>query len=147
MSSSAQIKAGNPGPEFSLPDSTGKILDLISLRGKVVLVDFWASWCVPCRKNNPNLVKIYSEWHNLGFEIVGISLDQDQNNWRKAIQQDQLVWLQVIDTKGWESAVAEAYKVDAIPASFLIDKHGILIKINPEGRMLESGIKRLLKKS
>jgi peroxiredoxin len=147
MSSISQIKAGNPGPEFSLPDSNGQIQNLSSLRGKVVLIDFWASWCAPCRRNNPKLAKIYSQWHAQGFEILGVSLDEDINNWKKAILQDKLEWLQVIDTKGWESAVAESYHVDAIPASFLVDKHGTLIKISPEGRMLESEIRRLLKKS
>jgi peroxiredoxin len=145
MTSLAQ--SGSPSPDFSLPDSTGRILSLKELQGKVVLIDFWASWCAPCRRNNPKLAKIYSQWHEQGFEILGVSLDEDLNNWKKAILQDKLEWLQVIDIKGWESAVAESYHVDAIPASFLVDKHGTLIKMSPEGRMLESEIRRLLKKS
>jgi peroxiredoxin len=147
MTSSAQPATGMPSPNISLPDSNGRMFDLEELQGKVVLIDFWASWCAPCRKNNPTLAKIYSQWHAQGFEILGISLDKNVNNWKKAIMQDQLDWLQVIDVKALESAVAESYHVNAIPASFLIDKHGILVRINPEGRMLESEIRRLLKKT
>jgi peroxiredoxin len=147
MTSFAQPGTGKPSPDISLPDSNGQIFTLRQLQGKVVLIDFWASWCAPCRKNNPGLAKIYSQWHAKGFEILGVSLDEDLNNWKKAIKQDQLDWLQVIDMKGWESPTADSYHVNAIPASFLVDKHGILVKINPEGRMLESEIRRLLKKT
>lgn len=145
MTSLAQ--SGSPSPDFSLPDSNGRIVSLKELQGKVVLIDFWASWCTPCRRNNPKLAKIYSQWHAYGLEILGVSLDEDLKNWKTAITQDKMEWLQVIDTKGWESAVAESYHVNAIPASFLVDKHGTLLKISPEGRMLESEIRRLLKKS
>jgi peroxiredoxin len=147
MSGLAQIKPGSTGPEIALPNQDGQLISLKQLRGKVVLIDFWASWCAPCRRNNPKLAKLYAAWRSQGFEILGISLDEDSGSWKKAIQDDKLEWLQVVDKKGWESAAADAYHVDAIPASFLLDKHGTIVKINPEGRMLESEIKSLVKKS
>lgn len=147
MTGLAQIKPGNPGPDISLPDQDGRVVNLKQLQGKVVLIDFWASWCAPCRRNNPKLAKLYAQWHDQGFEILAVSLDEDLVSWKKAIQDDKLDWLQVVDKKGWESATADAYHVNAIPASFLLDKRGTIIKINPEGRMLEAEIKSLLKKT
>ena len=147
MTCLAQLPTGRPGPDISLPDSNGRTISLNQLQGKVVLIDFWASWCAPCRENNPRLAKIYSQWHAQGFEILGISLDKRVDNWKKAIMEDHLDWLQVIDVKALQSTVADSYHVNGIPASFLMDKHGILVRINPEGRMLESEIRRLLKKT
>ena len=148
MSSFEQITPGSAVPEISLPDKNGQLISLKQLRGKVVLIDFWASWCAPCRKNNPRLAKLYAQWHDRGFEIFGVSVDKDTGRWKEAVEDDKLEWLQVVDKNGWKSgSAADAYHVNGIPASFLLDKQGILIKINPLGRILESEIKTLLKKT
>jgi peroxiredoxin len=141
----SQPKKGHPAPPISLPDMQGNMVQLTSLKGKVVLIDFWASWCGPCRYNNPKLVKIYQKYHEAGFEILGVSLDTNPQAWRSAVATDQLEWIQVNDNRGWEAASAADYDVAAIPASFLIDKEGNLVKANLEGRSLDMAIKRLLR--
>ncbi len=143
---SAQIKVGQPAPNLSLPDGNGKTVQLSSLKGSVVLIDFWASWCGPCRANNPHLVKLYGKYHDKGLEILGISLDNNSDAWKAAIGQDGITWRQVIDIKGWDAASAATYGVNSIPASFLVDKEGIVKAINLVGWQLESKIKTLLKK-
>jgi thiol-disulfide isomerase/thioredoxin len=143
---SAQIREGHPAPDLSLPDGNGHQILLSSLKGSVVLIDFWASWCGPCRMNNPHLVKLYSKYHVKGFEILGVSLDENGDAWRAAVGQDGLSWLQVNDNKGWNAASAAAYGVNAIPASFLVDKEGVVRGINMVGWQLESKIKTLVKK-
>jgi peroxiredoxin len=146
LSGSAQIKAGQPAPDLSLPDADGKTVQLSSLKGSVVLIDFWASWCGPCRQNNPHLVKLYNKYHDKGLEILGISLDNNSDAWRAAIGQDGIGWRQVIDIKGWDAASAATYGVNSIPASFLLDKDGVIRAVNLVGWQLESKIKTLLKK-
>lgn len=146
LSGSAQIKAGQPAPDLSLPDGNGRTVQLSSLKGSVVLIDFWASWCGPCRQNNPHLVKLYSKYHDKGLEILGISLDNNSDAWRAAIGQDGIIWRQVIDIKGWDAASAATYGVNSIPASFLLDKNGTIQAVNLVGWQLESKIKTLLKK-
>jgi peroxiredoxin len=143
---SAQIKAGQPAPNLSLPDGNGNTVQLSSLKGSVVLIDFWASWCGPCRMNNPHLLKLYGKYHDKGLEILGVSLDDNSQAWKAAIGQDGLTWRQVIDSKGWNAVSAAAYGVDAIPASFLIDKNGVIQAVNLVGWQLESKVKTLLKK-
>ena len=145
LTASAQMNTGKTASELSLPDRDGNVLKLSDLKGKVVLIDFWASWCGPCRKNNPHLVKLYQKYHEKGLEIYGVSLDNDHRSWQAAVQQDQINWIQVIDDKGWEASSALAYGVDMIPSSFLIDRDGVIRKINAEGWPLESEIKSLLK--
>lgn len=146
LSGSAQIKANQPAPDLSLPDGNGNAVQLSGLKGSVVLIDFWASWCGPCRMNNPHLVKLYAKYHQKGLEILGVSLDANGEAWKAAIGQDGLPWLQVNDNKGWNAASAAVYGVESIPASFLLDKDGVIRAVNLVGWQLESKIKTLLKK-
>jgi peroxiredoxin len=146
MTGFSQTKSGHSASDISLPDSSGNIVHLSDLKGKVVLVDFWASWCGPCRNNNPRLVRLYNKYRNQGLQILGVSIDNNSEAWRKAVQQDKLEWIQVNDSKGWDGPAAITYDVNAIPASFLIDKEGILRKTGLMGRSLEFEIRSLLKK-
>ncbi len=123
----------------------GNLIRLSDLKGKVVLIDFWASWCGPCRKNNPHLVKLYHKYHGKGLEIFGVSLDDDHQSWKEAVSHDRMEWIQVIDDKGWDASSALAYGVEMIPSSFLIDRDGVIRKVNAEGWPLEAEIKALLK--
>lgn len=131
-------------PPIELPEPDGTPLALSSLRGKYVLLDFWASWCVPCRNENPNVVRIYQKYKNKGFEILGISLDQNRTQWLDAIENDQLTWLHVSDLKGWRSQAAQDYRVTAIPATFLLDKEGKVIAKNLRGASLERELASIL---
>jgi len=130
--------------DFSLPDMKGDSLRLSSMKGKVFLLDFWASWCGPCRYSNKNLVKLYSKYKKKGFEILSVSLDDDVYAWKRAVNQDRISWLQINDSKGWSATSAARWQVDAIPASFLIDKDGNVVAINAEKKELESKIRQLL---
>lgn len=140
----AQLKPGKTVPEISLPDTKDSILNLSSLKGKVVLVDFWASWCMPCRQSNPALVRFYKKYAAKGFEILAVSIDSKKEAWLRAIKNDKLPYLQVNDNMGWSSKTAEAYFVDQIPSNFLLNKEGMLIGINLEGRGLERAVRALL---
>ncbi len=141
----SQMRPGQTAADLSLPDLNGKLVSLYQLKGKVVLIDFWASWCGPCRHNNPHLVKLYNKYHDKGLEIYGVSLDEDEGNWKKAVHHDKLSWIQVIDDKGWEASSISTYGVDFIPSSFLIDRRGVIQKMNIDGPELEGSIKDLLK--
>ncbi len=141
---SAQIKKGKAAPEIRLKDTNGEFITLSSFKGKVVLLDFWASWCMPCRKNNPSLVALYEKFKSEGFEILGVSLDENNDAWKKAIEKDGLSWKQVVDNKGWNAKSTDDYIIDAIPASFLIDQDGVIRGVNLEGRELDATIKKLL---
>jgi thiol-disulfide isomerase/thioredoxin len=113
------------------------------LRGKVVLIDFWASWCGPCRKENPNVKVNYDKYKSKGFEILGVSLDRDINAWRNAIEQDGLTWHHVSDLKGWQSQHAALYSVTSIPQTVLIDKKGNIIARNIRGEQLGIKLKEI----
>ena len=135
-----------PAPTLALPDQKGDTLRLAEFRGKVVLVDFWASWCAPCRVANKGLVKMYSKFEDKGLVILGVSLDESTEAWQKAIRKDGLKWRQVIDLKAWDSPVAAAWDVNAIPANFLIDREGNIVAHHLAGKDLEAAIARELKK-
>ena len=134
---------GAVAPEFSMNDQEGKAIALSSLKGKVVLIDFWASWCGPCRQENPNVVKVYQKYHGKGFEILGVSLDQRKEDWLKAIKDDNLTWLHVSDLQYWQNAAARLYGVNAIPQSFLLDKDGKIIAKGLRGEQLEKKLAEL----
>ncbi len=134
----------DPRLDFSLPALNGDSIRLSSMKGKVFLLDFWASWCVPCRFNNKNLVKLYSKYKDKGFEILGVSLDDNKKAWQRAVGKDKLTWPQINDSKGWDAMSAAKWQVDAIPASFLIDKDGNVVAINAEKQELENKIRQLL---
>jgi len=137
---------GSLAPEITLPDTDGKPRSLSSLRGKVVLLDFWASWCGPCRKENPNVVAAYAKYHDKGFEVFSVSLDKDRDSWLKAIAMDHLTWPNhVSDLKYWKSDGAAAYGVTAIPNAFLIDREGKIIAKKLRGDMLEQKLEEMLK--
>ena len=122
----------------------GDSIKLSSLKGKVLLLDFWASWCGPCRYSNKHLVKMYNKYKDKGFEILSVSLDDQKNDWKKAAAKDKITWMSGIDPGGWEAMTARKWQVDAIPASFLINKNGDVVAINPEKDDLEKKIKELL---
>ena len=136
---------GKVAPDFSLPDTDGKPLSLSSLTGKYVLVDFWASWCGPCRAENPNVVKAYNEFKDKNFTILGVSLDKDKKPWLKAIKDDGLIWNQVSDLKYWNSAVVELYGIESIPFNVLVDPHGKVIASSLRGSDLQAKLKEVLK--
>jgi thiol-disulfide isomerase/thioredoxin len=136
---------GKPAPEFTLPDVNGKPVALSSFRGKYVLVDFWASWCGPCRMENPNVVNAYQQYKDKNFTILGVSLDKARDPWLKAIADDKLMWTQVSDLKYWESAVVPLYAIEGIPYNILIDPQGNIIARNLRGSGLQAKLRDLLK--
>jgi peroxiredoxin len=140
----AQVKVGQTAPEISLPDSKDSIINLSSLKGKVVLIDFWASWCRPCRAAIPSVVKLYDKYRSKGLEVYGISIDEKKNAWLKAVKQDNISYLQVNDKAGWYAKVTLVYGVNEIPATFLLDKKGEIAAINLEGQLLDDKINELL---
>lgn len=145
------LNVGNKAPEISAKTPDEAVLKLSSLKGKVVLIDFWASWCGPCRRENPNVVAVYNAYHNKnfkcgeGFEIFSVSLDNNKAAWKKAIEKDQLTWSShVCDYKGWYGEAATVYELEAIPMNFLIDQDGVIIAKNLRGAALENKIKELV---
>ena len=145
----AHLQVGKIAPSFEAPKPDGTIVSLEELKGKVTIIDFWAAWCGPCRRENPNIVKIYNEYHDKGLEIIGVSLDGNsrQSNpkkaWLDAIEKDKLAWTQVSHLKYFNDPVARLYDVNAIPATYILDKDGKIVAKNLRGRQLESKIQQL----
>ncbi|MBK9327743.1 MAG: TlpA family protein disulfide reductase [Sphingobacteriales bacterium] len=132
-------------PDIVLQNPGGDTIQLSNLEGNIVLLDFWASWCQPCRMENPNVVKLYKAYHAKGLEIFSVSLDANAEQWKKAIAKDGLVWKNHgSDFSGWQSPVAQLYKVTSIPATYLLDKKGMIVAKNLRGTELEAKVKELL---
>lgn len=138
---------GQKMKDFTQNDPSGKPINLSSFRGKYVLVDFWAAWCGPCREENPNVLKVYQQFSDKAFAILGVSLDSSEEKWKKAIEADKLPWTQVSDLKGWRNEVSVYFGIRAIPANFLIDPNGTIIAKNLMGEDLDNKIKELLGKN
>jgi len=138
------LVVGAMAPDFRQPDTAGRNVALSSLRGKYVLIDFWASWCGPCREENPNLLNAYQKYKDKNFTVLAISLDKDRKSWIKAIKEDKLPWEQLSDLKGFDNAAGKLYAVGAIPTNYLIDPTGKVITSNLRGEELEKKLAEIL---
>lgn len=137
---------GQPAPEIALPNPDGVVVKLSSMKGKYVLVDFWAKWCGPCRQENPNVVKAFNKYKDKGFTVFGVSLDRNKEDWVKAINDDGLTWTHVSDLKFWQSEAAKTYSITAIPFSLLLDTNGIIIGKNLRGAALDAKLAEIFDK-
>ena len=140
------ISVGNVAPDFSGPTPEGKTLSLKQALGKVTIIDFWASWCGPCRKENPNVVALYKEFHGKGLNIIGVSLDKDGAKWKEAIAKDELTWNHVSNLQFWTDPIAVLYSIKSIPATYILDEKGVIIATNLRGDELRAKIASLLNK-
>ncbi len=146
LKSLSSTSVGQIAPDFSAPNPEGKIVSLKESLGKVTLIDFWASWCGPCRRENPNVVALYNEFHDKGFNIIGVSLDQEgkKDEWIKAIEVDKLTWTQISNLKFWQDPIAKLYSIQSIPATFLLDADGRIVAKNLRGAELRAKVAELL---
>ena len=137
-------KIGTEALDFSQKDTLGKLVSLKSFRGKYVLIDFWASWCGPCRAENPNLLNAFNKYSSKNFTVLGVSLDDNKTSWMNAIRKDKLTWTQVSDLQSWNNKVAQLYKIQSIPANYLLDPSGKIIAKDLRGNELQVKLKELL---
>lgn len=142
----AGVKVGDVAPDFSAPAPDGKPLSLKQSLGKVTIIDFWASWCKPCRAENPNVVALYNELHGKGLNIIGVSLDKEAGAWKKAIADDKLTWNHISNLKFWDDAIAKQYGVTGIPATFILDASGKVVAKDLRGAELKAKVQELLGK-
>ncbi len=138
-----RTEIGAPAPEMVLKTPEGETIKLSDFKGKVTMIDFWASWCKPCRMENPNVVKIYAKYKSKGFEIFGVSLDQSGEKWVEAIAQDKLTWKHGSELRFWESSFVPAYNLDGIPMTYLLDENGVIIAKGLRGEQLEQKLKEI----
>jgi len=146
LETNKNISIGSKAPNFTAKTPEGKDLSLNDALGKITIIDFWASWCKPCRIENPNVVKLYNEYHDKGLNIIGVSLDKasQKDKWLKAIEDDRLTWQHVSNLEYWNEPIAKLYKVRSIPATFILDENGTIIAKNLRGKMLDDKIAELL---
>ncbi len=138
------VETNKPAPDFSAASPEGKTISLKESLGKVTIIDFWASWCGPCRAENPNVVALYNEFHAQGLNIIGVSLDKDATKWKEAIAKDGLIWPQVSNLKFWEEPIAKLYNVESIPATFILDSKGTIVARDLRGEELRAKVAALL---
>lgn len=141
-----KAEVGNPAPDFSAPTPTGETMSLKDAMGKYTIIDFWASWCKPCRLENPNVVKVYNKYHHKGLNIISVSLDkaEQKDRWIQAIKDDNMDWYHISNLQFWQDPIAQQYNVRSIPATFLLDENGIIIDKDLRGEALEAKIATLL---
>ncbi|WP_026726708.1 TlpA disulfide reductase family protein [Flavobacterium sasangense] len=139
-----EVKIGEKAPNFSANSPEGKRISLKETLGKVTIIDFWASWCGPCRKENPNVVALYNEFHAQGLNIIGVSLDKDATKWKEAIAKDGLTWPQISNLKYWDEPIAKMYNVESIPATFILDAKGNIVAKDLRGDALRAKVVTLL---
>ena len=145
IKSMRSVGVGSMAPDFTLNDPDGHPVKLSSLRGKCVLIDFWASWCGPCLREAPNVKRVYDKYHDKGFEVLSVSIDENKKAWVNAIQKHQLTWLHVSSLKGWQCPVAQLYQVSGVPAMFLLDRDGRIVSTNARGEALETEVAKICK--
>ncbi len=138
-----RVAVSQPAPAFSIPDTEGNMVSLNDFKGKYVLIDFWASWCAPCRESNPQLVKVYDTFNKRNFTVIGISIDKDRDSWLKAIESDKLPWTNLSNLNGWDE-VSTIYGVKAVPQNFLLDPDGIIIDKNIDSDIMIDKLSNIL---
>lgn len=144
MTATSKIEVGNKAPDFAANNPEGKKISLMQSLGKVTIIDFWASWCGPCRAENPNVVALYKEFHSKGLNIIGVSLDKDAAKWKEAIAKDGLIWTQISNLKYWDEPIANQYNVESIPATFILDAKGTIVAKDLRGAALKAKVTELL---
>ena len=140
----AKVEVGSKAPDFSAKNPEGKVISLQDVLGKVTIIDFWASWCGPCRGENPNVVALYKEMHAKGLNIIGVSLDKDAAKWKEAIAKDGLVWPQISNLKFWDEPIAKQFNIESIPATFILDAKGVIVARDLRGDALKAKVTELL---